>query len=80
MHPRPYLFLTAYNQHIYNHLSTYGKALKNTHSTGYERCFQAARDKALQPDADVSFDQVELNPLRTFKNRQQLSTIEQQFN
>ena len=33
------------------------------------RQLQAARDKALHPDEDVSFDQVELNPLQTFRAR-----------
>ena len=37
MHPRPYLFLIAHKQHIYNDLNTHVTALKNTHSDGFKQ-------------------------------------------
>ena len=49
-------------------MKRYARFYQYTYVSIY-RQLQSARDKALHPDVSVSFDQVELNPLQTFRAR-----------
>ncbi len=49
-------------------MKRYARFYQYTYVSIY-RQLQSARDKALHPDESISFDQVELNPLQTFRAR-----------